>query len=65
LARRSALGGTVVRRNNRVAAVFLLIAASMAGVAAIGTLTVVFVALALLFTVAALVFALRGRFEAW
>jgi hypothetical protein len=42
----------------------MLVAASMAGVAATGTLPVVYVALGLVSTGAALAFALRGRFGA-
>jgi hypothetical protein len=51
-------------RNNHIAAVLMLVAASMAGVAATGTLPVVYVALGLVSTGAALAFALRGRFGA-
>lgn len=52
------------RRNNRIAAGLMLVSASMSGIAATGTLPVVFVALGLAFASAALVFALRGRFNA-
>jgi hypothetical protein len=53
-----------LRRNNPIAAVLMLIAASMAALAVTGTVPVLFVALALAFTAAAFFFAIRGRFRA-
>jgi hypothetical protein len=53
-----------LRRNNSIAAALMLVAASMAAVAATGTFPAVFVALVLVFSVAALSFALRGRLGA-
>lgn len=53
-----------LRRNNRIAAVFMLVAAGMAALAATGTLPVLSVALVLVFTATALFFAIRGRFRA-
>lgn len=49
------------RRGNRIAAVLMLFAASMASVATTGTVPILFVALALAFTLSAFVFAVRGQ----
>lgn len=49
------------RHGNRVAAVLMLFAASMGSVAATGTLPILFIALAMTFTLSAFVFAARGQ----
>ena len=52
------------RRDNRIAAVLMLLTAVAAGVAATGTTPVVFVPLGIGLTVTALVFAVRGQTSA-
>lgn len=49
------------RRGHRIAVVLMLLAAAMAAVAATGTLPVLFVSLALLFTATALGFAVQAQ----
>jgi hypothetical protein len=52
---------SALRRNNRIAAVLMLVATSLAGVAATGTAPALFVALVLATTATAFSFAVRGR----